>query len=191
MSENQPTKNPMIMVIDDNPDFLSGVELTLEMEGFQVSTAINGQDALDKLQQTFRGEAGDDVDMGRLPDLILADIMMPTMNGYEFYEQVRSNPYLNHIPFVFLTAKTDDADVRQGKALGVDDYLRKPCSTEDLLASVNGKLRRIERQRELTRQFIGDDVEEGSSSNLAIILIVFGGLVGIGVCLGVLVAYFF
>jgi DNA-binding response OmpR family regulator len=94
--------------------------------------------------------------MDRLPDLILADIMMPLMDGYAFYERVRANPYLNHIPFIFLTAKSSEVDVRLGKELGADDYLTKPFSPEDLLASVRGKLRRVEQQRELAAQFTGD-----------------------------------
>ena len=146
----------LILVVDDNVDFLNGVELTLKMEGYQVWTATNGQQGLNKLQSAFRGGAGEGVSMDRLPDLILADIMMPVMDGYIFYERVRANPYLNHIPFIFLTAKSSEFDVRLGKELGADDYLAKPFSPEDLLASVRGKLRRIEQQQELAAQFTGD-----------------------------------
>ena len=82
--------------------------------------------------------------------------MMPIMDGYVFYERVRANPYLNHIPFVFLTAKSSDVDIRYGRELGADDYLTKPFSPDVLLASVRGKLRRAEQQQALAQQFAGD-----------------------------------
>jgi DNA-binding response OmpR family regulator len=143
---------PLILVIDDNREFLEGVALTLEMEGFRVLKAAHGQQALDKLKYAFRGQGGKDVGLERLPDLILADIMTPVMDGYTFYEQVRANPYLNHIPFIFLSAKTEAMDIRLGKGLGADDYLTKPCSTEDLLAAIRGRLQRVEQQRALAAQ---------------------------------------
>ena len=90
----------LILAVDDNLEFLSGVELTLTMEGYQVWTATNGQEALYKLQAAFQGREGEETGLDRLPDLILADIMMPLMDGNNFYERVRANPYLNHIPFI-------------------------------------------------------------------------------------------
>ena len=146
----------LILVVDDNVEFLKGVETTLAMEGYEVWTAHNGQEGLDRLQAAFRGRGGENVSMDRLPDLILADIMMPIMDGYAFFERVRANPYLNHIPVIFLTAKSSDVDIRYGKELGIDDYLTKPFSPEVLLASVRGKLRRVEQQQALAEQFAGD-----------------------------------
>jgi len=81
-------------------------------------------------------------------DLILADIAMPRINGYQLYEQVRENPAWVRIPFLFLTARALDSDIRYGKQLGVDDYLTKPIQPEDLLAAVEGKLRRAEQLRQ-------------------------------------------
>ncbi len=150
---------PVVLIVDDQPDIIEGIKLILEQEGFGVWTAANGQLALNKLQESFtqpKPQIPDNMPIRYLPDLILADIMMPVMDGYELYEQVRSNPYLNHIPFTFLTAKVDSADVRQGKALGVDDYLTKPCLPEDLIASVKGKLRRTEQRRSIQSQFISE-----------------------------------
>jgi DNA-binding response OmpR family regulator len=83
-------------------------------------------------------------------DLILADIAMPEMNGYQLYERVRSNPRLAIVPFVLLTARKLDSDIRYGKELGVDDYLTKPIRSADLLASVRGKLLRAQQMRQLT-----------------------------------------
>ena len=150
-------EQPLILVVDDNLEFLEGVKLSLEMEGYRVWTATNGQEALDRLLAVFRRDlAQTDGGPGHMPDLIMADIMMPEMDGYALYEKVRANPYLNHLPFIFITAKSDEADIRFGKELGVDDYLTKPFSSDVLLASVRGKLKRIAQQRQLATQFTGD-----------------------------------
>jgi DNA-binding response OmpR family regulator len=118
-----------ILVVDDEPDLLDNVSLALETEGYQVLTAANGVEALARLQTNPI-------------DLILADIAMPDMNGYQLYERVRQNPEWVTIPFIFLTARSLDSDIRYGKELGVDDYLTKPIRAGDLLAVVRGKLRR-------------------------------------------------
>ncbi len=170
---HEQAERPLILVVDDNLEFLEGVKLSLEMEGYQVWTATNGQQALDRLLAAFRRDraragAGPD----HLPDLILADIMMPVMDGYAFYEQVRANPYLNHLPFIFLTAKSSEVEVRFGKELGADDYLTKPFSPEDLLASVRGKLKRVEQQRVLAAQFAGDVSKPTGVVVLLVIVIV-------------------
>ncbi|MBN1583216.1 MAG: response regulator, partial [Anaerolineae bacterium] len=107
------------------------ITMTLESVGHRVLTASNGVEALAVLQSESI-------------DLILADIAMPQMNGYQLYERVRQNPAWGMIPFVFLTARTMDSDIRYGKQLGVDDYLTKPVEPEDLLAAVEGKLRRAQ-----------------------------------------------
>jgi len=166
----------LILVVDDNLEFLSGVELTLTMEGYQVWTATNGQEALYKLQTAFQGKEKEEegASLDHLPDLILADIMMPLMDGHNFYERVRANPYLNHIPFIFLTAKSSQDDIRYGKELGADDYLTKPFSPEDLLASIRGKLRRVEQQQTLARQFTGDT---GKPGGIALFIIILAALI--------------
>jgi DNA-binding response OmpR family regulator len=118
-----------ILVVDDQPELLSGLQLTLESAGYRALVAEDGHIALEKL----RSES---------VDLVLADIAMPEMNGYQLYEQMRSDPALVRIPFVFLTARALASDVRYGKMLGVDDYLTKPVKPEDLLAVIEGRLRR-------------------------------------------------
>ncbi|MBN1993592.1 MAG: response regulator [Anaerolineae bacterium] len=148
-----------IMVVDDEPQVLEAIRLMLEdVGGYQVWTATNGRHALERLEAALarRRQQGFGGQVKYLPDLILSDILMPVLDGYDFYEQTRANPYLNHIPFIFLTAKQDEADIRRGKELGVDDYLTKPFKTEDLLASVRGKLRRVSQRREITAQVVGD-----------------------------------
>lgn len=120
----------IILVVDDNPELLDGLKTILEMEGYQALTAINGQDALQILERIT-------------PDLILADIMMPKMDGYELYEKVHADERWVQVPFIFLTAKTDQTDIRRGKEMGIDDYITKPFEPEDLLAAIRGRLHRM------------------------------------------------
>ena len=120
-----------ILVVDDQPDLLENISLTLESAGHQVLTAGDGVEALAVLQS-------------QPVDLILADIAMPRMNGYQLYERVRENVQWVAIPFLFLTARAMDSDIRYGKELGSDDYLIKPIQPEDLLAAVQGRLRGTE-----------------------------------------------
>ncbi len=170
----------LVMIVDDNPVFLDGIELALEMEGFKVWRAINGQHALDELKAVFDKEDPERTAMERLPDLIVADIMMPVMDGYDFYDRVRTNPYTNHVPFIFLSAKDADNDIRYGKELGSDDYLPKLCSSEDLLASIRGKLNRIKQRQLLAAQYIGGEDNgppEGNIISRTVLLIIFVFLV--------------
>ena len=120
-----------ILIVDDEPDLLENIKLPLEIEGYQVFAASNGLEALKILESRPVG-------------LILTDIAMPDMNGYQLYERICENPHWAMIPFIFLTARTLDSDIRYGKELGVDDYLPKPIRNEDLLAIVRGKLRRAQ-----------------------------------------------
>ena len=185
---NNQEQKPLIMVIDDNPDFLSAIELTLTMEGFRIVTASNGQHALDLLKPGFEAGSHSGSGLKRLPDLILADIMMPVMDGYVFYERVRANPFLNHIPIIFLTAKSSDEDVRYGKELGIDDYLSKLSPPEVVLASIRGRLKRVEERRALVAQFAADPdrlVQGGSTIVIAIIVT----LIIIACALGAILTY--
>jgi DNA-binding response OmpR family regulator len=164
------------MLVDDNPEFLKGLEFTLEMEGFRVWKASNGQHALDELKTVFQDNAGSGSVKERLPDLILVDIMMPVMDGYALYERLRSNPYTNHIPVIFLTAKDSELDIRYGKELGSEDYLTKLASTEDILASIKGKLTRIQQRRALAAQYNQEEESFNDrlfKGNMAIMIIVF------------------
>ncbi len=131
-----PGEPPTILVADDEPAILENLALVLEAEGYQVLTAREGVEALNALKS-------------QPVDLILADIAMPRMNGYQLYDRVRQNPDWLTIPFMFLTARSLDSDIRYGKELGVDDYLTKPIQPEDLLAAVQGKLRRGRQLRQL------------------------------------------
>ncbi|MCR4408141.1 MAG: hybrid sensor histidine kinase/response regulator [Anaerolineae bacterium] len=126
-----------ILVVEDDTHMREGIQDTLEMHGYEVWTAKDGADGLQVLESL-------------VPDLILSDIAMPTMDGYEFYEAVRRNPRWTLVPFIFLTARGERTDILQGKRLGVDDYLTKPFETEDLLTAVEARLKRMAEVRAAT-----------------------------------------
>lgn len=123
-----------VLIVDDQQDFLASLQMTLESAGYEVVMTSNAPGALDLLEASAI-------------DLIISDIAMPGLNGYQLYQRVRDNPAWVAIPFLFLTARTMDSDVRYGKELGVDDYLSKPIQPEDLLAAVHGKLQRAQQLR--------------------------------------------
>jgi two-component system response regulator MprA len=126
------TEPAAILVVEDQPAMRDNLRLSLELSGYRVLTTSDGLEAL----AVLAAEA---------VDLILADVAMPRMNGYQLYERVCENPQWVAIPFIFVTARAMDSDVRYGKELGVDDYLTKPIHLDDLLATVQGKLRRARR----------------------------------------------
>lgn len=121
-----------LLVVEDEPYLLDSIRYILEIDNYHVIVAQNGQEALRILKS----------DEANKPDLIVSDIMMPYMDGFELLRQVRSNPDWVFIPFIFLTAKGSRQDVHQGKLLGVDDYLTKPFDSDDLLIAVASRLGR-------------------------------------------------
>ena len=126
-----------ILVLEDEKNIMNNLVELLEAENFTVFTGYNGIEGTEKLKQ-FK------------PDLILCDIMMPHMNGIEFYNYVKKDFETRFIPFIFLTAKTDLSSIRAGLNLGVDDYITKPFSASDLLKSIEIRLKK---QSEFNGQF--------------------------------------
>ena len=122
-------KQESVLIVEDNPILREGLQEMLELEGFQVYTASNGRQALDDMKDFS-------------PDLILSDIAMPIMDGYEFFYAVRDRSEWISIPFVFLTARGEREDVLTGKDMGAEDYLIKPVTREDLITVVNSRLER-------------------------------------------------
>jgi two-component system OmpR family response regulator len=122
-----------ILAVEDEPGILICITQALKNAGYRVLAAKNGVEALGVLE-------------AEPVDLILTDIAMPRMNGYQLYEHVIENPRWVTIPFIFLTARTLDSDIRFAKELGIDDYITKPFMSEDLLAAVRGKLRLARRR---------------------------------------------
>lgn len=119
----------VILVVEDQPAMQRSIRLGLEMAGYEVAAAADGLEALAVLN-------------AQPIDLVLADVAMPRMNGYQLYEELRRHPKWALIPLVFISARSLDSDIRYGKALGADDYLTKPFQLDDLLAIVAGRLRR-------------------------------------------------
>lgn len=124
-------EKPLILIVDDNDDARMLASMILNKNGFQCVSAANGREALHIMQS------------GTLPNLILSDIMMPEMNGYEFFESVQEKPDWRRIPFIFFSLKDSMQDIQKGRQLGVDDYLTKPIMPDALLAAVRGKLKRF------------------------------------------------
>jgi two-component system, sensor histidine kinase and response regulator len=118
-----------ILVVEDDLAMSSGIRDVLEMNGYRVQLAENGVEGLKALEASR-------------PDLIISDIMMPEMDGFEFLEEVRRHPLWAAVPFIFLTAKGQRPDIRAGKQLGADDYLVKSTDLEDILIVVRAKLDR-------------------------------------------------
>ena len=130
-----------LLVIDDDPGLLLAVSETLRAEGFDVKTARRGADALVIVAQS-------------MPDLIVSDIRMPGMDGYQLVKNLRSNTRTRLIPIVFLTVKDEIVDRIQGFRTGVDAYLTKPFEPDELVAVVNAILHRVERTHsDLARLF--------------------------------------
>ena len=117
-----------ILVVDDQPQLLASIQMTLELAGHRVYTAGTGTAALAVLQ-------------AQSIDLILTDIGMPQLDGYQLCARVRAEGIWNAIPLLFLSARGSDEDIRYAKSLGADDYLVKPIEPEDLLAAVQEGLR--------------------------------------------------
>ena len=132
-----------ILVVEDHRPLLTAIQQVLEAEGYVVFTATDGVEGLELMEEAR-------------PDLIVADIMMPRMDGYAFYEAVRSRPEWVPIPFIFLTAKTERADVLKGKRLGVEDYLTKPFDPQELVVAVRARLERARAIRRATEEEFGE-----------------------------------
>jgi DNA-binding response OmpR family regulator len=131
---------PKILVVDDEPHIIELARLYLEREGYEVEEAANGGDALSKQN------SGN-------PDLIILDLMLPDIDGYEVCRQVRGK---SDVPILMLTARKEDIDVIVGLELGADDYLTKPFNPRELVARVRAILRRYQ-----TGFKPGDTVEVG------------------------------
>ena len=117
-----------ILLVDDEVDILEFLKYNLEQEDFEVLVSTNGKDALKKIFQN--------------PELIVLDIMMPGMDGFELYQQIKSNKSSQDIPIIFLTAKSGETDEIKGLDLGASDYIQKPISPKKLIARIKSNLRK-------------------------------------------------
>ena len=117
-----------ILIADDEPNILISLEYLMKREGFEVSLARDGQEAIDAIVRDR-------------PDLVLLDVMMPKKTGLEVCQEVRARDELKDILILMLTAKGRDTDVAKGTALGANAYMTKPFSTKELVARVRALLR--------------------------------------------------
>jgi DNA-binding NarL/FixJ family response regulator len=131
-----------LLVVDDEAKLLRAVAVTLREEGYEVTTARSGAEALVAVNAS-------------VPDLIVSDIRMPGMDGYQLARALRSNPRTELIPVVFLTAKGERKDRIAGIRTGVDAYLTKPFDPEELLAVVSNLLKRAERTSAELARIVG------------------------------------
>ncbi len=116
-----------ILVIDDQPQLLKNVSTILRLEGFTVATASNGLEGWEIVSK-------------EPVDLVVCDVAMPSMDGFELVGKIRAHPLMKSLPFVFLTARTDRADTRKGMELGANDYLTKPFTRDELMGMIQSCL---------------------------------------------------
>ena len=125
-----------LLLIEDNPILRRNIAEMLTLEGYRLLVAADGATGLE-------------IARADRPDLLLCDIMMPGIDGYEVLAQLRADPATTSLPFIFLTAKGDLPDLRIGMGLGADDYLTKPVARLDLLTAVRTRLQRHAQQRQV------------------------------------------
>src|SRR4051812_28577216 len=122
-----------VLIVDDEPDILEIISYNLTKEGYEIQTAKNGIEALEKVP-LFK------------PDLIILDIMMPKMSGIEVCKTLRLNPEYNDTLIIFLTALSDESSQVKGLETGADDYVNKPISPKVLVSRVNAIFRRLNKE---------------------------------------------
>jgi two-component system KDP operon response regulator KdpE len=121
-------KGKIILIVDDEKRMVEFIRMNLELEGYRVSTAANGLEALQRVR--------DD-----LPDLVLLDVMMPQMDGFEALQRIRE---VSTVPVIMVTVRGEESDLARGLELGADDYVAKPFSPRELLMRIKAVLRRAE-----------------------------------------------
>ncbi len=136
-----------ILVIEDNKNILKNINSLLEEEGYIVFTATNGDEGIKNAKEN-------------LPDLIISDILMPGIDGYEVLKKLSVYPSTKAIPFIFLTAKTEKEDIRKGMHLGADDYLLKPYKAQEILNAIAARLKRVESFKEGSSKMINSPSEK-------------------------------
>jgi DNA-binding response OmpR family regulator len=116
-----------VLIADDEPNIVISLEFLLEQAGYQVMLAYDGQQALEAIER-------------QPPDLVLLDVMLPRLSGFDVCQKIRENPNWQHMRIVMLTAKGREVEISKGLALGANAYITKPFSTQELLAQVGALL---------------------------------------------------
>ena len=138
-----PSEKKLILVVDDEPRMIKFIRMNLELEGYRVSGATDGFEALKKVRE-------------ELPDLVLLDVMMPGMDGFETLERIRE---FSNVPVIMLTVRADEEDKVRGLELGADDYVTKPFSPRELSSRIKAVLRRVEAPMPAEREILKIDDE--------------------------------
>ncbi len=146
-SNNDLAATPRLLLVDDEPGLRNAVQAYLEDEGFEVTTAIDGEEGWSKAQKM-------------LPDLIISDVMMPRCDGYTLLKRLREDERLGGTPVIFLTAKGMTIDRTQGYQAGVDDYIPKPFDPDELVARVRNVVNRQNRLLTEAARFADTDVSQ-------------------------------
>ena len=136
---------PKILIVEDDPSILRGLEMNLQAEGFETITAVDGRAALDRAEDTE-------------PDLVILDIMLPHVNGYQVCKKLRDRN--SDVPIILLSAKSAELDIVMGLDLGADDYVTKPFRVAELLARIKAHLRRRTPSSQVTFGDVIVDLEE-------------------------------
>ncbi len=136
-----------LLVVDDEPNLLRAVEAVLRGENFEITTARSGREALVAVAQS-------------LPDLIVSDVRMPGMDGFQLARKLRASTHSALVPIVFLTAKDETEDRIEGFQSGVDVYLTKPFEPDELVAVIKSVLSRVERTRSTIARLVGSEEKE-------------------------------
>ncbi|UTW09223.1 response regulator transcription factor [Pseudomonas benzenivorans] len=116
-----------VLIADDEPNIVISLEFLLQQEGYRVEVAHDGQEAWDAIQR-------------QPPDLVLLDVMLPRLSGFDLCQKIRENPAWQRLRIVMLTAKGREVEISKGLALGADAYITKPFATQALLAQVRALL---------------------------------------------------
>ncbi|MEB3339380.1 response regulator transcription factor [Okeania sp.] len=132
MKEINTADTKQLMLVDDDPNLILLVKDYLEFRGYQVTTAENGREALELLEE-------------KIPDLIICDVMMPEMDGYTLVQEIRKNSVTECVPVLFLSAKGQSQDRVKGLNIGADVYIVKPFEPEELVAQVESSLKQASR----------------------------------------------
>ncbi len=112
-----------VLIVDDEPNIVLSLEFLMEEAGYEVRSVADGQQALDAVRE-------------EVPDLILLDIMLPKLDGYEICREIRANPQAKDVRVIMLTAKGREVDQEKGLAFGADEYITKPFSTREVVEKV-------------------------------------------------------
>lgn len=126
------TEKKTVLFIDDESKWLKTIKQTLEGEPVRIVTADSGEAALKKLQR-------------KLPDLILSDVRMPTMNGFDLFMKVKDNPRLKDVPYIFMSSIDDFDAIRTAKEIGADGYIEKPFDSEKIRLIINDLITKFNR----------------------------------------------